>query len=206
MIREAIKELKKGKIVLLHNASEREDEVDMIIHASATKPDTIRTMRKDGGGLICLAIGGETAKRLNLPYLTELMIKSNDTVRQLIPQKTAYGDKPAFSLSVNHRKTYTGITDKDRALTITEFSKLDNPTDLAKNFYAPGHIHLLIAKNISERRGHTELSTELAKKAGLNQAMVLCEMMADDGRALSAKDAKKYADKYGLVLVDGGDL
>jgi len=134
------------------------------------------------------------------------MLKSNDIVRKLIPEKTAYGDKPAFSLSVNHRDTYTGVTDKDRALTIKEFAKVEAPEELAKNFYAPGHVHLLIAKTIKERRGHTELSTELARRAGLKETMVLCEMMGDNHNALSVEDAGKYAKKHGLVLLDGGEI
>lgn len=124
MIDKAIQELKKGSMILLHDSSGRENEVDMVVHASKVKPGTIQTMRKDGGGLICLAIGREIAEKLTLPYMTDLMGKSNETVKSLIPQRTAYGDKPAFSLSINHRDTYTGITDNDRALTITEFSKV----------------------------------------------------------------------------------
>ncbi|MBD3389008.1 MAG: 3,4-dihydroxy-2-butanone-4-phosphate synthase [Candidatus Altiarchaeales archaeon] len=206
MIEDAIKALKNGDMVLLHDASGREDEVDMVVHASAVKPETIRRMRKDGGGLICLALSKEKGESLDLPYMTELMIKSNDTVRNMIPVKTAYGDKPAFSLSVNHRDTYTGITDRDRALTITELERADSPDELAGNFYAPGHVHLLIARSIEERRGHTELSTELARRAGMTGAVVLCEMMADDGNAMSVEEAGRYAEDNGIILADGGML
>ncbi len=206
MITEAIERLRKGEIILLHDSSGREDEVDMVINANHVSPHTIQKMRKDGGGLICLAISSGIATKLNLPYMTDIMSKSNDTIKALIPEKTAYGDKPAFSLSINHRKTYTGITDNDRALTITEFAKTENAKDFAKNFYAPGHIHLLIAKDIKQRRGHTELSIELAKKAGITKAMVLCEMMGDDHNALSVEDARKYAQKNNLLFVDGGQL
>ena len=140
--------------------------------ASSVTPKTIRTMRKDCGGLICLALGGSFAKALDLPYMTDLMGNGTETVRGLIPAKTAYGDKPAFSLSVNHRKTYTGVTDNDRALTIREFSKLKTKYELTKNFYAPWHVHLLIAKDLNMRRGHTELSVELAKRAEIGRAHV----------------------------------
>jgi len=199
----ALKELQKGRIILLHDSTESEDEVDLVAHASSTTPETIRTMRKDAGGLICLAIGRQFADDLSLPYMTDLMAKSNETVRKLIPERTAYGDKPAFSLSINHRDTYTGIPDKDRALTISEFARLGSADELAERFYAPGHVHLLIAKTLKERRGHTELSIELARRAGLKETMVLCEMLADDAGALSVEDARKYARKAGLEFVDG---
>ncbi|MFH1055792.1 MAG: 3,4-dihydroxy-2-butanone-4-phosphate synthase [Candidatus Altiarchaeota archaeon] len=206
MLGRTVDELRRGRMILLHDSAGRENEVDMVVHASAVTPDTIWAMRQHGGGLICLAIGGDVADRLNLPYITDLMAGGNDTVKKLIQERTAYGDKPAFSLSVNHRETYTGITDKDRALTITEFAKLEESDGLTKNFYAPGHVHLLIAKDLSTRRGHTELSIELAKKAGMKETMVLCEMMGDDHNALTLREAERYAKRHSLALLDGGLL
>jgi 3,4-dihydroxy 2-butanone 4-phosphate synthase len=138
--------------------------------------------------------------------MADLMGLSNDTVRAMIPKRTAYGDKPAFSLSINHRRTYTGITDNDRALTITEFAKMQDAKSLSDNFYAPGHVHLLIAKTLAQRRGHTELSTELARRGGLAPQMVLCEMLSDDHKALSLDGAAAYAKRHRLLLVDGGDI
>lgn len=206
MLEKALRELKAGRIALLHDSSDREDEVDLIIPASAVTAATIRTMRKDAGGLICLAIGKEVAERLSLPYMADLMAKSNETVRNLIPERTAYGDKPAFSLAINHRGTFTGIPDRDRALTISEFPKIRDGRALAEKYYAPGHVPLLISRTLKERRGHTELSIELARKAGLWPTMVLCEMLSDDGGALGLKDAKAYAERNGLAFVDGGEL
>jgi len=206
MLETALREVKAGRMILLHDSNGRENEVDMVINAAKTTAETIRTMRRDGGGLICLAMSGDIADTLSLPYMTDLMTSSNDTVRRLIPERTAYGDKPAFSLSINHRKTYTGITDNDRALTITEFAKLEDQRQFTENFYAPGHIHLLIAKSLRVRRGHTELSVELARRAGVKETMVLCEMMGDDHNALSVKEAEKYAKIHGISFVDGGEL
>ncbi len=201
-----LKRLGEGGAILLHDSSGRENEVDYVVPAWAVKPETIRTMRKDCGGLICLSIGGEFARKLDLPYMTDLMGLGADTVKSLIPKRTAYGDKPAFSLSVNHRRTYTGITDRDRALTITEFAKLGDKEELVESFYAPGHVHLLIAKSLKDRRGHTELSIELAKMAGITEAMVLCEMMGDDGNAMKKADAEAYAEKNGFLFADGGKI
>jgi 3,4-dihydroxy 2-butanone 4-phosphate synthase len=206
MLEKAIRDLCEGKTVLLHDAGKRENEVDMVVHAAAVTADTIKTMRRDGGGLICLAIGAGIAQELELPYMIELMAASNDTVRSLIPEKTPYGDRPAFSLSVNHKGTYTGVTDRDRTLTITEFPKLKTPQDLADNYYAPGHVHLLIAKELTARRGHTELSVELARRASLTPHMVLCEMMSDDHDAASVAEAGEYADRNNLILLDGGEM
>jgi 3,4-dihydroxy 2-butanone 4-phosphate synthase len=206
MLEKAIEDLKNGRMVLLHDSTDRENEIDIVVHAASVTAKYIRTMRQDGGGLICLAVGKDIAQKLKLPYMTDLMSKSNDTVKAMVPERTAYGDKPAFSLSINNRKTYTGVTDIDRTLTITEFARVESPQDLAERFYAPGHVHLLIAKTLKERRGHTELSCELARRSGLKETMVLCEMMGEDGRAMTMKDAKKYAIKHGIELVDGGEL
>ena len=202
----AVNALKEGKMILLHDSSGREDEIDMVMPAGSVTAKDIYEMRKMGGGLICLAISSDFAKTLDLPHMTDIMEMSNETVKGLIPQKTAYGDKPAFSLAVNHKKTFTGITDNDRALTITEFSKLSNNRDLVKNFYAPGHVHLLIAKDLKMRRGHTELSIELAKKAGITEAMVLCEMMSETHNAQTIDEAKFYAKKNNLEFIDGGKI
>jgi 3,4-dihydroxy 2-butanone 4-phosphate synthase len=206
MLADALTSLKKGYPILLFDSSGREGEVDYVVPASAVEPETIRTMRKDCGGLICLAIGWEFAQALELPYMVDLMSLGGDTSRGLIPEKTAYGDKPAFSLSVNHRRTFTGITDRDRSHTISEFARLKSKEELVENFYAPGHVHLLIAKDINKRRGHTELSIELSRRAGIAPSMVLCEMMGDDGNALSVEDAREYAKKEELMFVDGGLL
>ncbi len=206
----AIEAVKRGEIVLMHDGGKRENEIDMIVNASHISPGKIRQMRKDGGGLICLAILGKSAERLNLPFMTDLIeCSGNKCISKLVPEKTPYGDRPAFSLHINHKDTFTGITDNDRSLTIKEFSRVmenghsDSYTD---EFYSPGHVPLLIAKDISERKGHTELSIELAKRAGVTPAMVLCEMMGDDHKALTLKAAREYAQEHGLVLIDGSEL
>jgi 3,4-dihydroxy 2-butanone 4-phosphate synthase len=209
-LHQAIKALQKGELILLHDGGKRENEIDLVVNSLHVKPQTIQQLRKDAGGLICLAVDNETAGKLGLPYMTELMESSkNKTLGELTPEKTPYGDKPAFSVSINHRDTYTGVTDKDRALTISEFAKMMGEgriQDFTKKFYSPGHVPLLIAKNLDERRGHTELSIELARRAGLTPAMVLCEMMGDDCNALSKEKALAYARKHGLVFVDGRGL
>jgi 3,4-dihydroxy 2-butanone 4-phosphate synthase len=187
-------------------------------------PKTIETLRKDGGGLICLAVPSSAAERLDLPFMTDVL-ERDDRLRGISCRKTAYGDKPSFSISINHKDVYTGITDNDRALTITKFDELirsrlntaktqnrklktiETLNPVTQNFYSPGHVFLLIGREIENRRGHTELSLELAKRAGLKGGMVLCEMLGNGtGNALSKKKAQEYAKKNGLVFVEGKEI
>ncbi|MBD3260499.1 MAG: 3,4-dihydroxy-2-butanone-4-phosphate synthase [Candidatus Altiarchaeales archaeon] len=200
--------LQQGKPILLYDSSGREGETDIVIHAKYASPQIIRLMRKQAGGLICLAVGEQIAETLNLPHLTDIIEET--PLHELSPLKTAYGDKPAFSWPINHKDTYTGITDEDRSLTITRFQQIieqqQQHEKFVKQFYAPGHVPLLCARNINHRRGHTELSIELAKHAHLTECMVLCEMMADDHKALSHREAEKYAKTNNLLMVDGESI
>ncbi len=124
-----------------------------------------------------------------------------------------YGDHPTFSLSVNHYQTYTGITDKDRALTINEMANIFNVENkqkkFASSFKTPGHVPLLIASKglLAARQGHTELSVYLAKIAGLIPVTAICEMMdAETYTALSVDKAEKFAKQNGIPLIDGKEL
>jgi len=203
----AINQLKKGEMVVIYDGDEREGEADLMFHASFATPERIMKLRKEAGGLICLATDSETAEKFELPFFADFVCAENSPVKDMKCTKTAYGDKPAFSISINHKKVYTGITDNDRALTISEFEKNlnDSKDSFIKDFYTPGHVFLLISSGIEKRKGHTELSIELAKKAGLSPAMVLCEML-DSGNALSKEKAKRYADDNGFAFVEGKEI
>ena len=117
---------------------------------------------------------------------------------------------------MNHRRTFTGITDIDRALTIRELGglgakALDGPAveEFGRNFRSPGHIPLLRAGDglLDERQGHTELSIALAELAGVTPVVVVCEMLdAQTGRALSREAAAEYAEKHDLVFLNGSDI
>src|ERR687885_1030951 len=112
---------------MVHDDKGRENEVDMVIAAEYVKPQHIAIMRKDAGGLICLAIANEITSKLGLVYMHDMiasMGKVNPIFIKLTEGKAAYGDKPSFSIAVNHRDTYTGITDIDRALTISAMAKI----------------------------------------------------------------------------------
>ena len=216
-VSEAIYALKAGKFVMVHDDKEREDEVDMVVAAEHVKPRHISIMRRHAGGLICLAIKNEITVKLGLTYMHDMLQRlSNITplLSKLAYSKAPYGDRPSFSISINHHDTYTGVTDIDRALTINkmaEVCKNINSTglaDFATNFHAPGHVPILIAsKSLQERAGHTELCVYLMDLAGLTPAVAICEMLDScNYRSLSVEKAKKYASKSGIPILEANQL
>lgn len=209
ILKKALADLRKGKPVIIYDADEREGEADLVFHASFATPEKIERLRKDAGGLICVATDLSVAKNLSLPFFADFVCAENSPLREMKCTKTAYGDKPAFSISINHKNVYTGITDKDRAGTIRKFVELVekgcSKKEFVKDFYTPGHVFLLIGRGIENRRGHTELSLELARLGGLSPAMVLCEML-DTGKALSEENAMKYAKRNDLVFLEGREI
>lgn len=207
-ISNALAALRNGKSIVLYDGDEREGEADLVFHAKFVKPGRIEYLRKQAGGLICMALGNSIASQLWLPFLADALAHS--TLSGMVVKKTAYGDPPAFSIPINHRDVYTGITDNDRALTIRNLAEIVEKNngiacDFTENFYTPGHVFLLIGRGLENRRGHTELSLELAKRAGLSEAMVLCEMLGK-GKALSKEKAKAFAQKEGLVFLEGREI
>ena len=217
-IEEAIDTLSDGKFVLVHDDKGREDEIDMVIAAEYITPKNIATMRNDAGGLLCLAISNEITTKLGLTYMHDIiqsLSSINPVFSKLTYGKSPYGDKPSFSITVNHRDTYTGITDIDRALTISKMAEICKKIDsggveeFAKNFRTPGHVPILIASKglLEERRGHTELCVYLAQMSKLVPAVVICEMLdSTTHRALSINKAKEYADIKRITLLEAGQL
>nr|WP_157500219.1 3,4-dihydroxy-2-butanone-4-phosphate synthase [Halobacterium sp. CBA1126] len=202
----AVAAFRAGDPVLVHDAADREGEVDLVYPAEAVTPDDVARLRNDAGGLICVAVGEAAADAFDLPFLADVIDHPAADHGHL-----GYDDRSSFSLPVNHRDTFTGITDDDRALTITELAAATaDPAsvDFAAEFRAPGHVHVLrAAPSLDDRQGHTELAVALAEEAGVAPAAVVCEMLdADTGGALSVADAKAYADREGFVYVEGSDL
>ena len=171
-------------------------------------------MRRDGGGLICTAVHPVAAQRLGLPF-------ASDMLRAMVAAERE-GDIPydrknhsSFSIWVNHRGTFTGITDRDRALTITAIadqvkkSLNGGGSNFHEVFRTPGHCALLRAADalLDQRRGQTELSVALAEMAGITPAITVCEMLDDkSGLALSKDDAQRYARKHRLVFIEGNEV
>lgn len=218
MIQEAIQALRSSHFVLIHDDKGRENEIDMVIAGEKISPEHIAVMRKDGGGLICLAISHDSAFKLGLTYMQNILqaVSSiNPVFAKLTSGKSPYGDDPSFSIAINHRDTYTGITDFDRALTISKMSEICKRIDtggineFANCFRAPGHVPLLIAskKLLQDRTGHTELCIYLAQLANLTAAVVICEMLDNEThRALSITKAKTYSTKYQIPLIEADEL
>ncbi|MFH1307088.1 MAG: 3,4-dihydroxy-2-butanone-4-phosphate synthase [Candidatus Micrarchaeota archaeon] len=205
-----------GKPIIVFDDEKREGEADIFIHASKCTPQMVRMLRKDGGGMICIATSSEIASKLRISFYVEMVRKCNEAgLQKLAIDKTPYGDEPSFSVYINSRKCYTGISDDDRSMTIREFAEIvsgnkeeeNNLQDeFVKKFYAPGHVPLLISRGIENRKGHTEFAIEIARKAGMSAAVVICEMLGNDGKALSWEGAKGYAKKNGYLAIKGKEL
>ena len=217
----ALEDLRAGRFVLVYDADGREEETDMCIASQFVGPDAVRTMRKDAGGWICTTIPPRMLSSLDLPTLADLFIqgvKDYPSVRGIVPERLPYDRKSAFSLTISHRDTYTGVTDKDRALTIRRFAEFAKEAisqgngwavgTFAKEFLAPGHVALLkpTLPLLTTRMGHTELTTALTAMARLIPSATICEMLGDDGNALSRAEAKKYAVAHNLTFLEGREI
>ncbi|SEW20597.1 3,4-dihydroxy-2-butanone-4-phosphate synthase [Halobacterium jilantaiense] len=202
----AVAAFRDGDPVLVHDAADREGEVDLVYPAASVEPADVARMRNDAGGLVCVALAEPVADAFELPFVVDELDHPAADHGHL-----GYDDRSSFSLTVNHRDTYTGITDDDRALTISELGRAAADPDavaFADAFRAPGHVHVLrAAPSLADRQGHTELGVALAREAGVPPAVVVCEMLDDEtGGALSVDDAKAYADRHDFAYVEGSEL
>ncbi|MDT3436979.1 3,4-dihydroxy-2-butanone-4-phosphate synthase [Haloarcula sp. 1CSR25-25] len=206
-VADAVAAFARGEPVLIHDAADREGETDLVYPAGAVSPEAVARMRNDAGGLVCVALSNRVAEALELPFMQEVLDHPTSADHDL-----AYDERSSFSLTVNHRDTFTGITDDDRSLTIRELAAVaadPEPGAFSEAFRSPGHVHLLRAApdGLADREGHTELALELADAADLPEAAVVCEMLDDEtGAALPPAAARAYADREGLVYVEGANL
>lgn len=220
-VMQVLEALKKGEIILLYDADGREEETDFVMASQFVRPRDIAQMRRDGGGLICTTVDPVCRQKLALPYLTELYQeaeKAYPIVKGLVPNDIPYDEKSAFTLTINHRRTFTGISDNDRALTTSEFAVLCDSIrtmsdeqarrKFGENFRSPGHIHLLNASNglLDARKGHTELSTSLMSMAGLVPSATICEMVGNNGHSTPKNESLAYAEEHELVFIEGRDV
>src|SRR4051812_10640577 len=190
-IEEAIEDIRAGKMVVVCDAPERENEGDLTMAAQFATPDAINFMATHGRGLICLALTGERCDQLGL----DLMTAKNES-----------GFKTAFTISVEAREgVTTGISAHDRAHTIqVAVDPRSEPQDLVQ----PGHVFPLKAKGggVLERAGQTEAAVDLARLAGLIPAGVICEVMKDDGTMARVPDLVEYCERHDLKMVTVADL
>lgn len=218
---DALAALRAGNPVLVYDADGREEETDLVVASAATTPAVVHTLRREAGGLICVTLPQRVAATLGLPRMEEALERlapQYPLLGELVEERLPYDARSAFSITVNHRETYTGVTDRDRARTVVALARITREAlergdgwarrAFVAEFRSPGHIPLLIAEEplLEGRRGHTELATGLALLAGVVPSVVLCEMMGDGGDALSKAEAKNYARDRALAFVEGEDI
>ena len=190
-IEEVVEDARNGRMFILVDAEERENEGDLVIPAQMATPDVINFMAKHGRGLVCLALTPVRAQQLRL----ELMSRSNRSRHST-----------AFTVSIEAREgVSTGISAHDRAHTI---SVAIDPTKDYRDVVTPGHVFPLLAKEggVLIRAGHTEAAVDLARLAGLNPAGVICEIMNDDGTMARLPDLVGFAQAHGLKIATIADL
>ncbi len=190
-IEEAVEDIRKGKMVILVDDEDRENEGDLTMAAEAVTPEAINFMAKHGRGLVCLSLTPDRVEQLQLPMMTTDNTSSFGT---------------AFTISIEAKKgVTTGISAADRAITIkTAINPKSGPDALAR----PGHVFPLRAKpgGVLQRAGQTEGSVDLARLAGLTPAGVICEIMNDDGTMSRVPQLMEFSKKFNLKIVTVKDL
>ena len=190
-IKEIIKDAKKGKMFIVVDNKDRENEGDLVVPASKVNSKKINFMAKHGRGLICLALTQQKVKKLKLPLMSSINKSRTQT---------------AFTISIEAKRgVTTGISAHDRAKTIKVAIQ---PNSSKKDIVSPGHVFPLIAKNggVLERAGHTEASVDISKLAKLNPSAVICEVMNEDGTMARYKDLIPFAKKHRLKIAKIEDL
>ncbi len=189
-IEEALADLKLGKIVIVVDDENRENEGDFIVLAEKATPEAINFMATHGRGLICTAITEDRAQKLNLHPMVAVNTDPHGT---------------AFTVSVDHKTNTTGISAFERSITVTSLIAEDS---VAEDFKRPGHTFPLIAKagGVLQRSGHTEAAVDLAKLCGATPAGVICEIMKDDGTMARVPDLIKVAETFNLKFITIADL
>lgn len=190
-IESAIEDIKAGKMVIVADDEDRENEGDFVMAAEKVTPEHINTMVTYGRGLVCVPVTRQRAYDLNLE---PMVVNNTDSM------------ETAFTISVDHRPgTSTGISTADRARTI---QALNDPASKTEDFRRPGHVFPLISREggVLRRAGHTEAAIDLAKLAGCTPGGVICEIMNDDGTMARLDDLIKVAEKFDMKLITIKDL
>lgn len=189
-IEAAVEDIKAGKMVVVVDDEDRENEGDLLMAAEKVDKQAINFMIKEARGLVCTPLEEEVVKGLDLPMMVEKNTETHGT---------------AFTVSVDHQEVTTGISAQERALTI---KKLVDPNSKAGDFMRPGHVFPLIAKKggVLRRAGHTEAAVDLARLAGLKPAGVICEIIKEDGEMGRLPFLKEFASEHGLKLISIEDL
>jgi 3,4-dihydroxy 2-butanone 4-phosphate synthase/GTP cyclohydrolase II len=190
-VEEAIEDMRAGKMVVVCDAEDRENEGDLTLAAQFATPDSINFMAREGRGLICLALTPDRCEELGL----DLMAAKNESAFET-----------AFTVSIEAREgVTTGISAHDRARTI---QVAIDPRSVAHDVVQPGHVFPLKARpgGVLERTGQTEAGIDLARLAGLIPASVICEIMNEDGTMARVPDLVPYCERHGLKMITVADL
>tara|TARA_B100001559_G_scaffold80235_1_gene66673 strand:- start:1654 stop:2361 length:708 start_codon:yes stop_codon:yes gene_type:complete len=215
-------ELLKGNPIFVFDEEGRESETDIFFYAKSVTKDNLHYLRKNGGGMIFLASEYSISRKLGLPFMEEIYdaASSNSDDFGILNIMKSHSlpytkSKSSFSIFINHKDTFTGITDEDRSLTARSFlevaEKINNLTAdeskklMGNSFRSPGHVPVCIAasEGLSERQGHTELITELFKKLNLTPIALGCEMVSKSGKSLSRSEAENFAKDNGYLFLEG---
>ena len=189
-IKEALEDLRRGKIILVTDDEDRENEGDFICAAQFATTENINFMATHGKGLICMPMSEEYVEKLKLPQMVENNTDNHET---------------AFTVSIDHITTTTGISAVERSITALACVKEDaNPED----FRRPGHMFPLKAKKngVLERNGHTEATVDLCRLAGLKECGLCCEIMREDGTMMRTEELSKLAQQYQMKFITIKDL
>ena len=189
-IEEALEDLRRGKIILVTDDEDRENEGDFICAAQFATTENINFMATHGKGLICMPMSEEYVEKLKLPQMVENNTDNHET---------------AFTVSIDHLTTTTGISAVERSITALACVKKDaKPED----FRRPGHMFPLKAKKngVLERNGHTEATVDLCRLAGLKECGLCCEIMREDGTMMRTEELSKLAQQYQLKFITIKDL
>lgn len=189
-IDEAILDIKEGKMIIVIDDEDRENEGDLLMAAEKVTSDSINFMAKFGRGLICMPIEDGIAKKLEF---NPMVLNNTDN------------HETAFTVSIDHVDTQTGISAFERAYTIKKVLDEKSKND---DFRRPGHVFPLIAREggVLNRSGHTEAATDLAKLAGFKGVGVICEIMSDDGTMARTDELLKFGEKHNLKVITIADL
>ena len=189
-IEEALEDLRRGKIILVTDDEDRENEGDFICAAQFATTENINFMATHGKGLICMPMSAEYVEKLKLPQMVENNTDNHET---------------AFTVSIDHLTTTTGISAVERSITALACVKKDaKPED----FRRPGHMFPLKAKKngVLERNGHTEATVDLCRLAGLKECGLCCEIMREDGTMMRTEELSKLAQQYQMKFITIKDL
>ena len=189
-VEKAIDDIKHGKMVIMMDDEDRENEGDLVYAATFSTPEMVNFMAKEARGLICTPVTKEIAAKLDLLPMVSNNVSNHET---------------AFTVSIDSANATTGISADERDDCI---SKLANPLTVADDFVRPGHIFPLIAKDggVLVRTGHTEGSVDLCKLAGLAPAAVICEIIKDDGKMARMDDLEIFSKAHDMTIVYISDI